>query len=276
MKKKIIGILVSVLFFGGSVVSGISGNWSDTLNLDSNWEEFYKSNDVPNSNLYDGYTHIFEEPGWHNITFPEDIWLYNSSIASNDTCENFCQQGGIEGDIDWIFHYDPDQGWTTWLYNRPHNTLTHLTYNEEYRFHMLNTSILYFVYDLNGNQPPSAPTIDGPTSGKPNIEYTFTFNSTDPDGDAVMYIVDWGDGDVTWTEYGDSGEEVTLKHTWTSQGTFTIKAQAIDIYGAESDWAEFVVSMPKNNIVNSPFLNWLQSHPNMFPILQKIILHLGL
>jgi hypothetical protein len=91
-----------------------------------------------------------------------------------------------------------------------------------------------------------------------------------------MYIVDWGDGDVTWTEYGDSGEEVTLKHTWTSQGTFTIKAQAIDIYGAESDWAEFVVSMPKNNIVNSPFLNWLQSHPNMFPILQKIILHLGL
>jgi hypothetical protein len=45
------------------------------------------------------------------------------------------------------------------------------------------------------NQPPNAPNIDGPSNGKPNTEYTFTFVSTDPDGDAVMYNVDWGDGD---------------------------------------------------------------------------------
>ena len=28
-----------------------------------------------------------------------------------------------------------------------------------------------------------------------------------------MYIVDWGDNNTEWAEYGDSGEEISLKHT---------------------------------------------------------------
>jgi hypothetical protein len=137
----------------------------------------------------------------------------------------------------------------------------------------------YIPYEGNisviSNQPPSAPTITGPTSGKTNTEYSFNFVSTDPEDDAVMYNVDWGDGDTDWTEYGDSGTEVTLKHTWTSQGTFTIKAQAIDIHGAESDWSEFPITIPRNKAINNPFLNFLQSHPRLFPLLQKLIQQLG-
>ena len=54
----------------------------------------------------EGWSMTFEEPGWHyDITFPMEIWLYNSSIKSNDTCENFCQQGGIWDDIECIFYF---------------------------------------------------------------------------------------------------------------------------------------------------------------------------
>ena len=124
------------------------------------------------------------------------------------------------------------------------------------------------------NNPPYAPTIDGPTSGKPNTEYDFSFVSTDPEGDAVMYNVDWGDGDTEWTEYGDSGVEVILKHTWTSQGTYTIKAQAVDINGAESNWTEFSITITKNKPFNSNFYFlgwWFERFQNVFPILRQLL-----
>ena len=127
----------------------------------------------------------------------------------------------------------------------------------------------------NYNQPPGAPTIDGPISGNPNTEYDFSFNTSDLEGDAVMYNVDWGDNNTEWTEYGDSGVEIILKHTWGASGKYTIKAQAIDINGAESDWSNFTVIMPRNKKINNPFLNFLQSHPFLFPLLQKLIQKLG-
>ena len=90
-----------------------------------------------------------------------------------------------------------------------------------------------------------------------------------------MYNFDWIDGNTEWTEYSDSGAEVTLKHTWTSQGTFTIKAQAVDFYGAESDWAEFPIIIPRNKAIFNPFLNWLLCYTSFFPLLQKLIQDFG-
>jgi parallel beta-helix repeat protein len=119
------------------------------------------------------------------------------------------------------------------------------------------------------NVPPDKPLIKGPLWGKPGDEYTYTFNATDINDDAVMYNIDWGDGDTEWTEYGDSGVEIILKHTWEASGKYTIKAQAIDIHGAESEWAEFVVSMPRDKATNNQFmfLRMLER----FPLLQNLL-----
>ena len=125
------------------------------------------------------------------------------------------------------------------------------------------------------NVPPNKPIIDGTITGKPGIEYEYTFNATDLNDDAVMYIVDWGDDNNEWTEYGDPGVEIILNHTWDAYGKYKIKAKAIDIHGNEGEWAEFPVSMPRNKaIINRPFLNFLQCHPYLFPILQKLLPHL--
>ena len=40
---------------------------------------------------------------------------------------------------------------------------------------------------------PMTPTIDGPKNGYKNENYNYTFNSTDPNGDDIIYIVEWGD-----------------------------------------------------------------------------------
>jgi len=124
------------------------------------------------------------------------------------------------------------------------------------------------------NLPPNEPVIFGPICGKPLVEYDFSFNSTDPEGDAVMYIIDWGDNNSEWTEYGDSGEEIILKHNWDVAGKYTIKAKAIDNHNAESGWTEFPITIPRNKAINRPILIILQSHPKLFPLLQKLIYQL--
>ncbi len=109
----------------------------------------------------------------------------------------------------------------------------------------LDADMTFKTYGID-NLPPDAPIIGGQTSGKAGKEYEYTFNATDPDGDPVMYYIDWGDNNTDWTEYGDSGEEISLKHTWMQQGTYTIRAKAKDINGVEGPEGTLDVSMPKN------------------------------
>jgi hypothetical protein len=123
-------------------------------------------------------------------------------------------------------------------------------------------------YVTIGNQPPNEPKIDGPTNGNYGTEYDYTFNATDPDEDSVMYFVDWGDNNTEWTEYSNSGEEITLKHTWIEEGTYIIKAKAKDVYEAESNWSEFEIEIPRNKANTNLLYYWLLEH---FPILERLL-----
>jgi hypothetical protein len=129
-----------------------------------------------------------------------------------------------------------------------------------------------YAENLPNNNPPTSPNINGPNSGKINFEYEFSFNSTDPEQNSVMYTIEWGDNNTEWTEYCESGKEIILKHTWNEEGTFRIKAKSKDIYGAESDWAEFTINMPKNRFLRNPFiLKLLDCFLNIFPIFRQIL-----
>jgi len=91
------------------------------------------------------------------------------------------------------------------------------------------------------NHPPSAPSKpSGPTSGYVNQSYSYSTSSTDPDGDQIKYGWDWdGDGNVDeWTGFYDSGETITLSHSWFQPGTYQIKVKAMDQEGDESGWSE--------------------------------------
>jgi len=133
------------------------------------------------------------------------------------------------------------------------------------------------------NYAPSIPVIDGPTSVKTEEENRYIFNSTDPEGNPVYYFVDWGDNTtINWMGPYHSGEAVSINHTFYYSRELgnarIIRAKAKDrLGGGESDWATLEVSMPKNKIlnINPLFLQFLENHPHMFPILQKILLNLG-
>ena len=119
---------------------------------------------------------------------------------------------------------------------------------------------------------PDKPSIDGPSSGKVGVEYTYTSVTTDPDENKVLYWFDWGDDSNSgWLGPYNSGEIASAFHTWTEEDDYEIKVKAKDIYGAESPWSDpLPITMPKNKSVN-PFLLFLERLIERFPILEQIL-----
>jgi hypothetical protein len=123
-----------------------------------------------------------------------------------------------------------------------------------------------------GSQPPSKPSIDGPTNGKAGKSYTYKLTSSDPDNDQISYFIKWGDGTTpVWSAFQNSGTTYSASHTWESQGTFTIEVKAKDIIGAESDWVTLEVTMPRGRILlNTLIQRLLERFPNLFIIFRHI------
>jgi len=119
---------------------------------------------------------------------------------------------------------------------------------------------------------PNKPVIRGPTTGKPGVDYEYKIVATDPDGDNVYYYVNWWDWTpIEWIGPYESGEEITLNHTWTEKDQYTIKVKAKDIYDAESDWGTLTVSISKNK---ANFYNSIMKFLNRFKILKQLIYNL--
>ena len=142
-----------------------------------------------------------------------------------------------------------------------------------------NTDNYYSSYDLgegriNAFKALSAPyttTIDGPAHGKTGESLTYTFNAVDQEGDDVRFIIDWGDDSNDTTDFVTSGTDKSVSHTWTVDGTYTITAKAEDTLGNLGPEATFTVTIPRDKAINNPFLSWLQYHPYLFPLLQKLL-----
>jgi hypothetical protein len=126
-----------------------------------------------------------------------------------------------------------------------------------------------FVVTIVENDPPTVPNIDGPNRGKVGVDYTYIFTASDSDGDDVAYYIDWGDdSSSTWSTFQTSGTAYNEDHKWNSQGRYTIKAKAKDIYNAESDWSQLEIEIPRNRVMYNSLFYWLFDH---FTILLKIL-----
>ena len=132
----------------------------------------------------------------------------------------------------------------------------------------VNTDSFMIKLSSFDNNRPDKPEIDGPDKGKPDTEYTFTATGTDPDGDTLKYMWDWGDGN--FSEWLDTNEAT---YTWTTEDKFDIKVMTMDENGGESDWSDpLSFSTPKNKqYINMPFLKYLEQHPYLFPILRQLL-----
>jgi len=162
----------------------------------------------------------------------------------------------IDPDVDNIkygWDWDGDgtvDEWSSYLSSGNTDTRTH-TWNLEGTY-----NIQVMAEDSNGgqsafssqktviivtNNPPSKPTISGPSSGRVNLPMTYSSTTTDPDNDQIYYWFDWADGtDTGWVGPYDSGETINMSHTWSNQGTFSIKVKAKDTFGKVSVWSDSI------------------------------------
>ena len=134
-----------------------------------------------------------------------------------------------------------------------------------------NITIRETIKYLNGEeQLPETPTITGPLNGKIKTQYKYTFKTADPNYYNVKYFIDWEDGNLEWTDYYSSNENVYVNHTWTKKGTYTIMAMAMNTHGSISQWGTLSVTMPKTYILNT-IIQLLMKKSVRFPIFEKIL-----
>jgi hypothetical protein len=128
-------------------------------------------------------------------------------------------------------------------------------------------------FTTEANLPPTNPDINGPSTGIPDIEYSFLFISNDSDDSDVYLYVDWGDDTFEdWSGPYNSGKTIILAHSWEEKTTYTIKAKAKDVFDAESGWSEFQIEIPRARNTNNLFIyHLLERFPNAFPILRQIL-----
>jgi hypothetical protein len=131
---------------------------------------------------------------------------------------------------------------------------------------------LKWLCEEQTSNPPQPPIVNGPKSGKRREDIEFTIVATDPDNDDLYYRIRWGDGNYTYSGPYASGEEIIIEYNWSKPGTYWVSIQAIDTYDEKSKPTLHLISIEKNNpYINRPILNFLQQHPNLFPLLQRLL-----
>ena len=129
---------------------------------------------------------------------------------------------------------------------------------------------LHAFGSVDSNVAPEEPTISGTVNGAAGEEYYYSFISNDLDNNPISYFIEWGDGTTSETVEYASGEKAWAEHIFNEQGTYTIRAKAIDTLGEESDWGELTVSMPRYK--PSTKLYWLleESYSRFFSLLRQL------
>ena len=194
-----------------------------------------------------------------------DIWVIKTDSSGNEDWNYTYGFGENSGDWGYSVQQTNDGGYIIAGATMPDGWITKgstASYIEE------GTDV-WLIKIAGENRPPNPPIITGPINGKIWVWYDYNFSLSDPDGDSMDLRVDWGVGGPGKLQGPfPSGSIVKLNYSWRKRGTYTIRAQAIDIYGAESEWGTLEVAMPKNQ--NIFFLRWL----DRFPLLNQLIIRI--
>jgi hypothetical protein len=88
--------------------------------------------------------------------------------------------------------------------------------------------------------------MNGVSSGNTGTTYDYMIESTGVNEDSIRYLINWGDSTNYTTTFYSYGKQVTVSHTWNSEGTFTISAIAEDENGLKREVNSLEISMTKD------------------------------
>lgn len=192
------------------------------------------------------------KPAWSDFTdfwgweSEESVWQPDSACGES---YNYYEGGGHA--VLCVGYDDTDPNNRYWImlnswgapFNRP-NGLFRMSMDMNYDCHYPNLDFAFYWMALNiayPSGPNNAPTVpaapSGPNAGYRGISYSYSTSSTDPDGDTVKYIFDWGDGTSFETALANSDASAYASHIWNEAGEYVIKAMAQDSRGLSSGFS---------------------------------------
>jgi hypothetical protein len=192
------------------------------------------------------------EPAWSDFTdfwgweSEESIWQPDSACGES---YNYYEGGGHA--VLCVGYDDTDPSNRYWImlnswgapFNRP-SGLFRMSMDMNYDCYYPNLDFAFYWMALNiayPSGPNNAPTVpaapSGPNAGYRGTSYSYSTSSTDPDGDTVKYIFDWGDGTSSETALVNSDASASASHIWNEAGDYVIKAMAQDSRGLSSGFS---------------------------------------
>ena len=88
------------------------------------------------------------------------------------------------------------------------------------------------------NAPYTPATPYGSPLAVVGTEQAYTTSVTDPEGDSVSVMFDWGGGDTSyWTAFLPPNRIVSMAHSWDSPETCVVRVMAQDVKGKRSEWS---------------------------------------
>ncbi|KYK31270.1 MAG: hypothetical protein AYK22_08100 [Thermoplasmatales archaeon SG8-52-3] len=158
--------------------------------------------------------------------------------------------------------YDPDQHIESWSwdfgdgikgqgstinhnYSLPGEYIVNLTVIDNEDASDKDTTIAVII---KPNSPPSSPEINGPFEGIVDIEYNFSFVFNDEDNDTIKIIIDWGDGNVTESDFIAAGQVFNASHSWKESGVYKITVIGDDNETTTTEDFEITINEPEPDI----------------------------
>ena len=181
-------------------------------------------------------------------------WLYSYTVGINNEYDQYIDLTLHHGGSTWGSDHNSfwDEGYDalfyfeyteTPYYHTAQDTIAHINLSYGVKNTKLILATLTELAEASMlSDPPAAPELIGPTNGVINEPYTFEAVSTEPDGEDVFYYFDWGDGTNSgWVGPYGSGVTGSAQKSWNTVGTYTVKAKAKDINGAQSSWSPSIL-----------------------------------
>jgi len=202
----------------------------------------------------------------------EDICKTNDGGYVIAIVKNLAYFGGTRDDI-WLVKITED-GYTEWSYLIEEDDKQIPSYVQQ----TIDGGFIVSGLTDNMGKPSSdgilykLSSIENQRPNKPTCKYDrktdeLVVSATDLDGDQIRYSVDWeNDGIIDhWTELLDSGVEVRIDCE-EKTGPFGVMAE--DEHGGQSD----SISVKSKDLqINTPFLQFLEQHQHMFPLLRQLL-----
>jgi len=202
---------------------------------------------------------------------PEEIPTPNARPAADATA-GAPYQGFINSNItfDGSRSYDPDTDGRIisyrWNFGDGANGTGEITTHSYTEIGTYNVTLLVtdndFATDLDtitaqitlGNNQPIRPVLSGPTSGHVSVSNQYTVVSTDPDGNNIRYVIDWGDDQQETSPFIESGQNVQSTHQWNTAGFYLVQTYAQDTYGENSSVFTMTVAIDVLNVNDLGYL----------------------